>query len=298
MDFIKTLLYLAFAVGLLWLIGPTAAEERVRDDNLLNNGSFNDWHDGGPAYWTFFADPSAGGIALRSTQLDDGQTVVFWNMVEDTPFAGVYQTVATIPDTTVRLTAATWAWSSDSEDEAVNPAWVRQRVGIDPHGGSDPHSPHIVWSMPGNFVNTSWGEIAVETTAAAEQVTVFLAANPNFTRAYNSVFYNNARLTVAALPLLAMAATTGPDPAPTTDPLLDGLIVGSGVLPGQQGISLGNVSRGMDTAVSNPITAGLPANDGPTAPKITIVEVLLFVLVIAVVIISGKKGRSVTNERI
>ncbi|MCP4427716.1 MAG: hypothetical protein GY803_24795, partial [Chloroflexi bacterium] len=108
--------------------------------------------------------------------------------------------------------------------------WMRQRIGIDPTGGTDPNSPNIAWSLPAQL--TQWGQLAVEVAATSEQVTVFLAADPDKERPFNDIYYDDATLSLVAFP----APTAQPLPAPTVDPLVIGLVDGAGAAPGTQGI--------------------------------------------------------------
>jgi hypothetical protein len=242
---------------LLCLLLPQVAQSQAgRGENLLSNGDFTFWlePDGAgnvvAAGWSsFLVEETDAPVhfqpgSLSPTGSGQGQS---WLTPNGTAFAGIYQTVHVTPETTVRLSARTNAWSGDSNTELISPAWVRQRIGVDPYGGSDPKSRSIIWSMPSNFVDR-WGELSVETRAAGEQVTVFLAAHPAVERTHNQIFYDSVRLTAVSYPLPAVVSS-GPTPVPTTDPLLSGLVVGSGVLPGQQGISsISRAARDMSPA--------------------------------------------------
>jgi hypothetical protein len=262
---------------LFWPVAVSAQADRAQGENLLHNGDFEVWPetyqaDGQVATgWSPFVMGESGSqpVLFRATTAEWAVSGAAQQWASN-GFAGLYQTVAVTPDTTVRLSAWTNAWSSDSDRELTNPAWVRQRVGIDPYGGTDPTSATIVWSMPGNFVNR-WGELSVETRTVGQQVTVFLAAHPNVVRAHNQIVYDNARLTAVAFSLPAVASS-GPTPVPTSDPLLDGLVVGSGILPGQQGIS-SHSYRG-------------EADAGPAEPASNWLEPFVIILAVALLAIA------------
>lgn len=170
-----------------------------------------------------------------------------WRTSFSSAFAGVSQRVPIPADATVRLSAWTYGWSSTGDDPTIsqNAAWMRQRIGIDPTGGTDPNSPDIIWSPAAQYIDT-WGELAVEATASSDHVTVYLSAYPNFVLPNNEVYFDNAQLTLVAFDLPTPAPDYGiagdevPGAAPTVDPLLIGLVTGQGVTAGQQGIVLSN----------------------------------------------------------
>lgn len=176
-----------------------------------------------------------------------GNKAQLWHTKFSTAFAGVSQRVPVPPESTVRLTAWTTAWSSEGGDPLIsqNGAWVRQRIGIDPFGETDPSSPNIVWSQPGQFVDT-WGRISVEATSQADHVTVFLSAYPNRHLPQNDIYFDNAGLVLVSFDLAEPSGGGVPLVAPTVDPLLTGLVTGQGVAPGLQGLTF-------DEAASNAI---------------------------------------------
>lgn len=258
--------FLLLLTAAVFLIFSPPINPAQADDDLLTNGGFEGHYqawagieqvrvaDGWIPFWAETseneslrpeykgANPTVNSEPIYANRVRSGRNAQQWFTAYATAFAGVYQRVDVVPNSTVRLSAWTHAWSSDDNsnpNQSQNPAWVRQRVGIDPSGGTDPTSANVVWSMPGNFID-NWGQLSVEAKAQGEHVTVYLAANPNFARPHNDIYYDDARLIVVSFPLPAPAASTGPAPVPTPDPLLRGLITGRGVLPGQQGISSSN----------------------------------------------------------
>ncbi|MEM9774264.1 MAG: hypothetical protein AAF902_06760 [Chloroflexota bacterium] len=168
-----------------------------------------------------------------------------WRTNYSAAFAGVYQRVPISEEATVRLSAWTYGWSSTGDDPSIsqNAAWMRQRIGIDPTGGTDPNSEDIVWSPAAQYLDT-WGELSVETKSEAEYVTVFLSAYPNFVLPNNEIHYDSARLRIVSFELPTPAPDYGisgdeiPGAAPTIDPLLIGLVTGQGVSTGVLGIRL------------------------------------------------------------
>jgi len=174
----------------------------------------------------------------------EGQQSQLWHTKFSTAFAGIYQRVPIAPATTIRLSAWSYAWSSEGNDPTISQggAWVRQRVGIDPTGGTDPNSPNIAWSMPTQYLD-SWGQISVETQAQTDHVTVFLAAYPNFHLPQNDIYFDNAELRLVSFGLATPASGSNDgtgfgEAAATVDPSLVSLVLESETVPGQQGLTL------------------------------------------------------------
>ncbi|MEM8856989.1 MAG: hypothetical protein AAGD96_01625 [Chloroflexota bacterium] len=194
----------------------------------------------------YLASDSSSATTNRSLT---GSRSQMWRTNYSAAFAGVYQRVPIPEESTVRLSAWTFGWSSTGEDPSIsqNAAWMRQRIGIDPTGGTDPTSEDIIWSPAAQYIDT-WGELSVEVKSQAEYVTVFLSAYPNFVLPNNEIHYDSARLRVVAYELPTPAPDYGvagdevPGAAPTIDPLLIGLVTGQGVSAGQQGIILSSGS--------------------------------------------------------
>ena len=176
------------------------------------------------------------------------------------------------------------AWSSTGSDPELsqNEAWVRQRIGIDPTGGTDPTSEDIVWSQGFSQHIDVWGQLSVEATASSDQVTVFLSAYPNRVNPQNDIYYDTAELILVSAPLPTPRPIVGssgvPGLAPTIDPLLLGLITGQGSAPGQQGIEVGGQDRFSYAATASAETAQplLP----PVLTIIIVAATLLFSLMV------------------
>ncbi len=187
--------------------------------------------------------------AFRTYQGDGAQ---LWHTKFSTAFAGVYQRVPIEPDTSLRLSARSYAWSSTGGDTAVSaePAWVRQRIGIDPRGGTDPMALTVIWSMPHQFTDV-WGEIVVQATAQSDHVTVFLAAYPNQVRPQNDIYFDDAILTATsyALPYVDPAADVVSPTVQEIDPILLGLVEAQGVAPGQMGLQSASASASASASI-------------------------------------------------
>ena len=264
--FIALSLLIMLLLAVLLSVPPAAAQTQ----NLLLNGDFEEGYSQAEGFesawvavgWEPFAittgldipnNPTGSqpvylasdSTAATENRVLSGSRSQMWRTSYSSAFAGVSQRVPIPADSTVRLSAWTYGWSSTGDDPSIsqNGAWMRQRIGIDPTGGSDPNSPDIVWSPAAQYIDT-WGELAVETTATSDHVTVYLTAYPNFVLPNNEVYYDKAQLSLVAFDLPTPAPDYGvagdevPGAAPTVDPLLIGLVTGQGVTAGQQGIVL------------------------------------------------------------
>ena len=225
-------------------------------------------------------------IAANANRSLTGSRSQVWRSNFSSAFAGVYQRVPVPADSTVRFSAWTYGWSSTGDDPTVsqNPAWMRQRIGIDPTGGTDPNSEDIVWSPAAQYIDT-WGELSIESTSTADHVTVFLSSYPNVVLPNNEVYFDTAQLTLVAFDLptpepdYGIAGDTIPGAAPTADPLLIGLITGQGVGPGRQGIIL------FDAAEANSSDGALiAAQSAAVIPWSAIYSSILLVILTFVVL--------------
>ncbi len=278
----SALIFLAFFF-LIAAAGFSPMTARGQNENLLLNGDFEEgfaaWN-GEPALqvaagWTpfwvitgldipendrgarpeFMASDSPKSPFARAYT---GQRAQLWHTKFSTAVAGVYQKVPVTPDSTLRLSAWTFAWSSEGNDpgRSQNGAWARQRIGIDPTGGTDPSSPNVAWSMPTQYLD-SWGRISVETRAQSDHVTVFLSAYPNRHLPQNDVYFDQAELILVSFGLPTPASGGAPLIAPTIDPLLTGLVTGQGVAPGVQGIAFGGAQAAGSERLPEPGGAGM-----------------------------------------
>jgi hypothetical protein len=113
--------------------------------------------------------------------------------------AGLYQQVLNV-QTGARLQFSAYGqgWSCQDFSRcgggvSYNPANMYMRIGIDPHGNTDPNSRHIVWSAYFNPIDL-WEVRCVETEALYHTVTVFLWASPDGPRENQDVYWDDASL--------------------------------------------------------------------------------------------------------
>jgi LysM repeat protein len=187
-------------------------------------------------------------IAVGPSRIHSGQNSVkyftFWSVHQ----AGVLQTVAVPPGSTLRFSAWMHAWSTneDGREEfletyrSTGQTSMHMKVGIDPCGGEDPWSPSVVWSSEHDTYD-QYGYYEVRATAQCDKVTVFTHSMPNKAMKHNDVYVDDAELVVidgagmaAPVPVPPQPGNPAPQtsssvvnavPAPTALPRPDGAIV-------------------------------------------------------------------------
>jgi Carboxypeptidase regulatory-like domain len=100
---------------------------------------------------------------------------------------GVYQAVAAVSGRPVRLAA----WLLTTRD---GEAPMGSRLGLDPHGGTNPESADIVWS---DWIETNgkWRKVAIEALAAADRITIFLQYDQNAANRWSISAFDEVALT-------------------------------------------------------------------------------------------------------
>jgi hypothetical protein len=99
---------------------------------------------------------------------------------------GVQQAVAARPGAEVTLRA----WTLTYRDGA---AGIRNRVGIDPRGGSEPGSASVVWS-PWLETAGRWESLSVNARAESDRVTVFLEHDQDVQNPWNLSAFDGVEL--------------------------------------------------------------------------------------------------------
>lgn len=183
--------------------------------------------------------------------------------------AGVWKQFDVSPGAIIEIHAWGMAWSTASDDghDYDGAQDVRMRIGVDPHGGTSPTAPSVVWGESGNPPNV-WQEVpSVEVTAGPEgRITVFLGSDPKWPLKHNDIYWDDVYalyLGQGAPALPTVEATSGGTPpesfrsAPVSppDPILDGL-VGGDLPAGTGGAEIWAVSL---SAVGLALVMGLTA---------------------------------------
>lgn len=144
--------------------------------------------------------------------------------------AGVYQVVPNVQAGAryqFELWGMTWSCTDERKGNcggatSGDPSPMHLRIGIDPLGGTDPFSPAIVWSPEQNAYD-SWHQFAVEATAQASTITVFVYSYPDYRSQDNNVYLDDASLVLVAPPPTPTRRPTNtptitPTPRPTNTP--------------------------------------------------------------------------------
>jgi hypothetical protein len=110
---------------------------------------------------------------------------------------GIYQRVAVPPGSVVHFSMWVYVWSSSSDDTArsYKPGDYRVAVGIDPYGGTDGASAHVVWS-PDITEYDHWIKLNVRAVAKANAITVFTRGACSWRVQHNTSTWDDASLSV------------------------------------------------------------------------------------------------------
>lgn len=114
--------------------------------------------------------------------------------------AAIYQQVS-VPDGS-NVTASAWAQLKtcnipegfDNCGSAVE-SGAYTRIGIDPNGGTNPYDSDVVWS-PSALPHDRWDQMTVSATATGATVTLFLFTTQEWPAELNSVYWDDASLSI------------------------------------------------------------------------------------------------------
>ena len=127
-----------------------------------------------------------------------------------THHGGIYQRVAVAPGSVVRFSMWARVWSSSSDDAArsLKPGDYRVSLGIDPYGGTDGSSEHVVWS-PEIVEYDTWIKLSVSAVAKGNAVTVFARGACSWRVKHNTSMWDSASLHVTppAAPIAGASAS-------------------------------------------------------------------------------------------
>ena len=126
-----------------------------------------------------------------------GQQVQKWSTFYATHDGGIYQQVANV-QTGQSYCFSVWgqSWSSYNDNGYTDPShhgFLNQMIGIDPFGGTDWTSSNIIWTVP-SMQYDEYGLFKLSAVAQANQLTVFMRANPLFPAKHNDVYWDDAIL--------------------------------------------------------------------------------------------------------
>ncbi|HFC11219.1 MAG TPA: hypothetical protein ENJ56_00140, partial [Anaerolineae bacterium] len=118
--------------------------------------------------------------------------------------AGVYQQVYNV-EAGQNYCLSVWgqAWSSYDDTPYTDPAnhgFLNQKIGIDPFGGRDFNSGNIEWTAATTQYD-EYGLFKIEVTAQSDTLTVFFNSQPSWAAKHNDVYWDDAVLVQAGVPL-------------------------------------------------------------------------------------------------
>ena len=127
---------------------------------------------------------------------------------------GVYQIVAVPAGHGYHFEVA-WAVVTHAGQGVHDNSAINRQVGIDPYGGTLPLSPNVQWSGEYYGSGKFAPELAIDTYAQSDHITIFLRAQNSSTESTNSVYFDHAVLTDNGSAPIAVASPTVP---PTVRP--------------------------------------------------------------------------------
>lgn len=141
-------------------------------------------------------------------RLRDGGEALQYFSFHSSHEAGVMQTVPVVEGMTYCLSSWGHAWSTNlqqsvSGKEMGEHGFLRQKIGIDPTGGTDWTSPNIVWSDQGEhpygrMQYDFYGLFTISAQAQSDEITVFMYSQPEYAAENNDVYWDDALLSQAA----------------------------------------------------------------------------------------------------
>ena len=91
--------------------------------------------------------------------------------------AGLYQQVSGVTIGKPYAAKAAMLTLFESSAPPTNDGTMQKLVGIDPYGGTNPNSPHIVWSPADDHDEAPWVDVRVAAVAKSSTITLFVRVN-------------------------------------------------------------------------------------------------------------------------
>lgn len=218
---IRSLLYLALCLLTLfgWGFFPSPAHG---DGSLLNNGGFDSFTAVTPdklvpTGWWYFQTWGNPAFDQSPDTAFGAPSLRIWS--DGAPFtAGIYQEIPGVTPGVAYRASIGWAASSVPNME--------RRLGIDPYGGTDPLSPHVIWG-PSCWDKTRMPDLSVSAVAQSEKITLYVWVHHAQTYGADQCFLDAVNLivdpnqpppTATPTPLPATATFTPPPPTATSLP--------------------------------------------------------------------------------
>ncbi len=227
----------ALAIGLA--LGLVAGGAKAQDGNLLRDGGFEGTYTNRgradldlPADWNmWFAEsphaedwmnlpPSAGAYSGTQPSPHGGAQALVVNREYATFTAAVYQQVSVDPDTNV--TASAYAFlrtckipSGANSCTSTSDSNASARIGIDPNGGTNPFDADVVWSADA-APHEEWQQMTVDATSSGSMVTLFLYSTQQWPYQVNTIYWDDAVLSLGGSGGTAADAASAPTQPPSS----------------------------------------------------------------------------------
>ena len=177
---------LSMVAALIFVSAPAAQSGPVlpqNGTNLLNNGGFETFTDGVADGWDAWWSPEREQMKKPRYQKAEAANHVhggnYAQLVGSQTYnnhdGGLYQQVAGL---TVGHAVSFSVWHKWPGDDHLTNA-VTVRIGMDPQGGTDAASGHVIWSDP-EYATNEWKQMHLTTTLGNTTVTVFVRSKPNW----------------------------------------------------------------------------------------------------------------------
>ena len=228
-----------FALVMVMALGLIDGGIKAQDSNLLRDGGFEGTYTNRgradldlPADWSMWIAESPhaedwmnlppGAAAYSGTQPSPhgGAQALAVSKSYATFTAAVYQQVSVDPDTnlsasafaflrTCKIPAGADTCTSTSDSNAY------ARIGIDPNGGTNPFDADVVWSANAAPYE-EWQQMTVEATSTGSTVTLFLYTTQQWPYQINTIYWDDAVLSLGGTGGAAAAAPGAPTSQPTS----------------------------------------------------------------------------------
>lgn len=213
------------------------------------------------------------------SRLHEGEQALQYFSFFSTHEAGMYQQVAATEGSTYCFSAYGHSWHSESSSPPLSDdpnAFLWQKVGIDPTGGTDYLSPNIIWSDQDSHPNgrsqfDEYGLFVITGTAQAPTVTVFFYSQPQFAKKHNDVYWDDTRLTeIATAPVSPTITAEGSSDIAILTTLTETKSVSRVVTLSVAAFPISDVTWQATISPGNSITPSLSALSGPITTPMTI----------------------------
>jgi hypothetical protein len=247
---------------------PTSSPRPGESINLAYNGGFEGAFISREGFgevadgWTPFVQSQGRPQFLRGKDEAKGQSSQrIWS--DYVPFqAGIAQRIVGVTAGHTYIARADMLSIFGEGDTPVQGMNIGKQIGLDPRGGDDPSSPHVVWSDV-NWRDRAWqegeGAVWVSATAEAGVITLFIRMDNVYGGHHDLCYVDEVSLhSFETTPTLTPSPTHTPTEAPTSTPLPT-----FSVTPLPQGISTASATPlPPGTATATPVPT-LTAVDEP-----------------------------------